>query len=109
MVSLIKPRRLQAGDRVAVVSPSWGGPATVPSRYAAGKRQLKETFGVKVVEMPNALASADYLAKHPEVRAADLMQAFADPSIAGIIATIGGDDSIRFLPHLDLQVFRDNP
>ncbi len=30
------------------------------------------------------------------------MAAFADPSIAGIVATIGGDDSIRTLPFVDL-------
>ena len=37
------------------------------------------------------------------------MEAFADPAIKGIISTIGGDDSIRLLPYLDLQVIRDNP
>lgn len=109
MISLIKPRRLQPGDRVAVVSPSWGGPATFPHRYEAGKRQIEETFGVQVVEMPHTLAPAEYLAKRPEARAGDLMQAFADPNIAGIVAAIGGDDSIRLLPYLDLDVIRKNP
>jgi muramoyltetrapeptide carboxypeptidase LdcA involved in peptidoglycan recycling len=109
MVALIKPRRLQAGDKVAVVSPSWGGPAAVPHRYAVGKRQLEQLFGLQVVEMPHALAPADYIARHPEARAADLMQAFADPDIAGIISSIGGDDSIRLLPHLDLKVIGANP
>ena len=37
------------------------------------------------------------------------MQAFADSTIDGIISTIGGDDSIRILPYLDLRVIRDNP
>ena len=41
--------------------------------------------------------------------AADLMEAFADPSIAGIITSIGGDDSIRLIPHLDLAVIAANP
>ncbi|WP_026793133.1 S66 family peptidase [Pleomorphomonas oryzae] len=109
MVSLIKPRRLQAGDNVAVVSPSWGGPGAVPHRYAAGKRQIEQLLSLRVVEMPHALAPADYIARRPEARAADLMQAFADPQIAGIITSIGGDDSIRLLPHLDLRVIRDNP
>jgi muramoyltetrapeptide carboxypeptidase LdcA involved in peptidoglycan recycling len=30
------------------------------------------------------------------------MQAVLDPSIRAIFSTIGGDDSIRILPHLDL-------
>lgn len=106
---LIKPRRLKAGDRIAAVSPSWGGPGAFPGRYAAGKRQLEETFGVTVVEMPHTLAPEDWVKAHPEARAADLMTAFSDPTIAGIFATIGGDDSIRLLPHLDLEVIRSNP
>ncbi|GLQ53777.1 S66 family peptidase [Devosia nitrariae] len=109
MLSLTKPRRLRPGDRVAAVTPSWGGPGTFPHRYEAGKRQMEETFGVKVVEMPHTLAEAGYLAEHPQARAEDLLRAFADPEIAGIVATIGGDDCIRLLPHLDLGVIRDNP
>lgn len=109
MISLVKPPRLKRDDKVAVVSPSWGGPATFPHRYEAGKRQIEEVFGLRVVEMPHTLAPAEHLAKHPEARAADLMAAFADPEIAGIIATIGGDDCIRLLPHLDLGVIAANP
>ncbi len=37
------------------------------------------------------------------------MEAFADPSIKAIISTIGGDDSIRLLPYIDLAVIRANP
>ena len=37
------------------------------------------------------------------------MAAFADPTIDGIIATIGGHDSIRLLPYLDLDLIRNNP
>jgi muramoyltetrapeptide carboxypeptidase LdcA involved in peptidoglycan recycling len=106
---LIKPRHLKPGDRIAVVSPSWGGPGKFPHRYEAGVRQLEEGFGVEVVEMKHTRASPEFVAAHPEARAADLMAAFADPSIAGIIASIGGDDSVRLIPHLDLDVIAKNP
>lgn len=33
----------------------------------------------------------------------------ADPAIAGIVSSIGGDDSIRLLPLFDLDVIRANP
>jgi muramoyltetrapeptide carboxypeptidase LdcA involved in peptidoglycan recycling len=59
--------------------------------------------------MPHTLAPADWVQRNPRARADDLMQAFADPSIKGIISTIGGDDSIRILPYLDLDVIRANP
>jgi len=106
---LIKAQKLQPGDRVATVSLSWGGPGTVPYRYEVGKRQLEDEFGVDVVEMDHTLCDASWLQHNPQARADDLMQAFADPAIKGIISTIGGDDSIRILPYLDLDVMRANP
>ena len=109
MLKLKKPRRLRPGSRVATVSPSWGGPGSVPSRYEMGVRELPERFGLTVVEMPHTRAPADYVWRHPEARAADLHAAFADPTMDGVIATIGGDDSIRVLPYLDPAVFRDHP
>lgn len=109
MPALKKPRCLKAGDRIAAVSPSWGGPGAFPHRYLAGKRQFEEMFGIDVVEMEHTLSPADWLANNPQARAKDLMAAFADPSIAGIVATIGGEDSIRLLPFLDLDIIRANP
>jgi muramoyltetrapeptide carboxypeptidase LdcA involved in peptidoglycan recycling len=108
-VERIKPAKLQSGDKVATVSLSWGGPGTFPHRYEAGKQQLQDEFGLVVVEMPHTLRDAAWLADHPEARAKDLMGAFADPSIKAILSTIGGDDSIRILPHLDLETIRSNP
>jgi muramoyltetrapeptide carboxypeptidase LdcA involved in peptidoglycan recycling len=69
---------------------------------------LEETFGLTVVEAPHALADPDWLWRNPQARAADLMEAFADPTIKGIVSTIGGDDSLRLLPYLDLEVIRAN-
>jgi muramoyltetrapeptide carboxypeptidase LdcA involved in peptidoglycan recycling len=56
-----------------------------------------------------ALKDIPWLAAHPEARAGDSMEVLRDPSIQGIISTIGGDDSIRMLPFLDYSVIRDNP
>ena len=106
---MIKPSKLNLGDKVATISPSWGGPSVFPHRYRAGVNQLEAEFGLKVVEMPHTLSDADWLSQNPKARAEDLMQAFSDSSIKGIIATIGGEDSIRLLPYLDLNVIRDNP
>jgi muramoyltetrapeptide carboxypeptidase LdcA involved in peptidoglycan recycling len=106
---MIKPQKLQPGDKVATVSLSWGGPGTIPQRYEAGKKQLQDEFGLVVVEMPHTLSDAAWLLHNPQARADDLMAAFADPTIKGILSTIGGDDSIRMLPFLDLNVIRSNP
>lgn len=106
---MIKPLALRPGDRIAAVSLSWGGPSKFRHRYQTGKRQLEEALQVTVVEGRHALADTTWLAAHPEARAADLMEAFADSSIQGIVATIGGDDSIRLLPFLDLSLIRNHP
>jgi len=106
---MMKPSTLRPGDKVATVSLSWGGPAAFPQRYEAGKRQLEDEFGLTVVEMPHTLHDATWLHQHPEARADDLMLAFADSSVRAIVSTIGGDDAIRVLPFIDLDVIRSNP
>ena len=109
MSEKIKPRALRRGSRIAAITLSWGGPGTIPYRYEIGKRQFEQEFGVSVIETKHALRSADWLARNPQARADDLMTAFTDNTIDGIISTIGGTDSIRILPYLDLRVMRDNP
>src|SRR5699024_6792093 len=108
---LIKPKQLQRGDKIATVSLSWGGTGEkhLRWRYEQGIKRLEEVFGLEVIAMPNSLKGEKYLYEHPEARAADLMQAFQDESIKAIIANIGGDDSIRLLPHIDFTLIRDNP
>ncbi len=104
-----KPQPLYPGDTVAAISLSFGGAGAFPNRYQVGKAQLEETFGVRVVETRHALRSAEWLNRNPQARAEDLMEAFADSQIKGIISTIGGDDSVRILPFLDLTVIQNNP
>ena len=104
-----KPKAWQRGSRIAAISLSWGGPGAIPYRYEIGKRQFEQEFGVTVIETKHALRHPDWLAQNPQARADDLMTAFADDSIDGIVSTIGGTDSIRILPYLDLQVMRDHP
>jgi muramoyltetrapeptide carboxypeptidase LdcA involved in peptidoglycan recycling len=109
MLNLKKPRVLAPGSRVATVTPSWGGPGSVPARYDMGVRELRERFGFEVVEMPHVRADPDWVWRNPQARAADLNAAWADPGIDGIIATIGGEDSIRILPYLDTTIIAAHP
>ncbi len=108
---MIKPRHLQKGDKVAIVSLSNGllGEAMFLHKYELAKKRLEEDFGLEVVTMENALKGMDYLYHHPEARAKDLMDAFMDESIKGIICAIGGNDTIRLLPYIDFDVIKNNP
>ncbi|MBC9934052.1 S66 family peptidase [Chitinophaga qingshengii] len=109
MMNLITPKGLNSGDKVATISLSWGGAGDLPHRYAIGKERLKEIFKLDVVETRHALKPADWIYKHPQARAEDLMEAFADPSIKAIISNIGGDDSVRILKYVDIAVIKNNP
>ena len=110
MLNLIKPNKLNPGDRVATVSPSWGGAGDKDLlwRYEQGKKRLEDIFGLEVLEMDNTLKGTDYLYNHPEKRAEDLMQAFSDKSIKAIFACIGGSESIRLLPYIDFDIIKNN-
>ena len=105
----IKPPALKPGDKVAAVSLSKGVPAVFPRAYLDGKRHIEQSFGLSVVECRHTLAEPQWLAAHPEARAADLMRPSSTPPIRAIFSAIGGDDSIRILPWLDLDAIRANP
>ncbi len=112
MKDLIKPQALKKGDVIATISLSWGGAGTFRERYLQGKKQFEDTFGVKIIETPNALAGEEYLYAHPEKRLSDLMWALEQPDVKGILTNIGGDDTIRLLALMDqkhFDVIRQNP
>lgn len=100
---------LKPGDKIAIISPSSGLASLFPWVYEQGLKRLKEIFLLDPVEFPTALQSPEFLSKNPKVRAHDINQAFADPSIKGIIATVGGNDQIRMLPYLDKKIIASNP
>lgn len=108
---MIKPNALKKGDKIAIVSLSWGGlgDEKLIHKYYIAKERLEKDFGLSVVTMPNALKGSDFVYNHPELRAKDLMDAFRDETIKGIFCAIGGSDSIRLLPYIDYGVIYNNP
>jgi muramoyltetrapeptide carboxypeptidase LdcA involved in peptidoglycan recycling len=99
------PPKPQPRARVAVLSPAAGLPAIFPHVYERGLTRLREAYGLVPVEYPTT-RQADASAAD---RARDIHAAFADPSIAAVIASIGGEDQITVIPHLDPGVLRANP
>jgi muramoyltetrapeptide carboxypeptidase LdcA involved in peptidoglycan recycling len=99
------PAKLSPGDRVAVVSPSFAAPGRFPAVHELGMRRLREEFGLEPVEYPTTRR----LNSSPRDRAADLVAAFADPTVRAVLATIGGDDQLTVLPHLDADPVRADP
>ncbi|MBO1257059.1 LD-carboxypeptidase [Alteromonas sp. 5E99-2] len=105
---LIKPKRLLSGDKVAVLSPSWGGPFVFPDVYEKGLRVLME-WGLEVVEYPSTRMNNDSTINNVKARAQDINNAFSDPEIKALFITIGGDDLVLLLPYLNPKVIKANP
>ncbi|GIF53403.1 muramoyltetrapeptide carboxypeptidase LdcA involved in peptidoglycan recycling [Asanoa ferruginea] len=99
------PTKPRPGSRVAVISPSAGLPAIHPAPYELGLRRLREEFKLEPVEYP----TTRIMNAPPADRARDVMAAFADPTIDAVLSSIGGDDQLRILRHLDPAVLSANP
>jgi muramoyltetrapeptide carboxypeptidase LdcA involved in peptidoglycan recycling len=95
--TLVRPPKARPGDRIAVLSPSFAAPGAFPAVHEQAMRRLTEVTGLVPVEYPTTRR----VGATPQDRAADVNAAFADPSIRGILAAIGGDDQITVVPHLD--------
>lgn len=98
---MMKPQKLNKGDKIAIVSLSRGllGMPFCKHELEIAIKRLKE-FGLEPVIMPNALKDMEYIEQHPELRASDLKQAFMDNSIKAIITAIGGNDTYKTIPYL---------
>ena len=107
-MNFTKPSRLVEGDTVALISPSWGAPSIYPDIFERGVKEL-ENLGLKTKEFPTARMNAEMLYENPMLRAEDVVQAFADPDVKAIVTSIGGDDSVRILDHVDWGIIQKNP
>lgn len=104
-MDVVSPRKAAPGDKVAVVSPAFAAPAVAPAVHEQAMRRLAALTGLVPVEYPTTRR----LGASPQERAADLNAAFGDPEIRAVLATIGGDDQITVIPHLDPALVRADP
>lgn len=105
-IQRVKPKRLQPGDTVALVSPSG---ATATRFEITLVKESMEALGFKVKLGSHLFDRYGYLGGKDGDRASDLMAQFADPAVAGIIAVRGGWGCARILPLLDYDLILKNP
>ncbi|XID90321.1 LD-carboxypeptidase [Paenibacillaceae bacterium WGS1546] len=101
----IKPRALQSGDTVGIVT--LGSPLaaeTIDARIA-----YLRSLGLNVVTGRNVYAADGFLAGSARDRAEDLMTMFADPNVRLILPSRGGVGVEGILPYLDYRFIRANP
>ncbi|KOV96486.1 peptidase U61 [Streptomyces sp. NRRL B-1140] len=102
---MVRPPRLAPGARVAVVAPS--GP--VPEERLQAGLDILRAWDLDPVVAPHALArhaALGYLAGTDEQRAADLQDAWCDPSVAAVLCARGGYGAQRMVDLLDWEAMR---
>lgn len=97
--------KLQKGDKVAIVSPSFAAPGEWPELYEIALSRVRDVFGLEPVEFP----ATKKVGASGEERARDLMTAFEDPNIKAVFASLGGDDQVTYIKNLLPEGFVDNP
>lgn len=104
-MELISPRKAKAGDKVAVLSTSFAAPAVALAVHEQAMERLRAVTGLVPVEFPTTRK----LNAPPSERADDLNSAFADPEIRAVLSTIGGEDQITVIPHLNASLIAADP
>lgn len=103
---LLRARRLQPGDTIALVNPSGALHERAPYEVAT---ETLTALGFKVREAPNVRARYGHLAGSDRQRADDVNAMFADPSVHGLLAMTGGAGGNRMLPLVDYELIRRHP
>jgi muramoyltetrapeptide carboxypeptidase len=102
---MLKPRALRPGDRIGIVAPasSFGR-----ASFDAGVAELTR-LGYEPIYDESVFARERYTAGDGATRTAAFRRAWADPSIAALIAVRGGYGSVHLLPLLDPDEIRRTP
>lgn len=103
--TLVLPKRLKAGDRVALIAP--GSPPS-DEKLAMALSNLT-SLGFQVREGVHLRKKNGYLAGTDADRLSDLHQAFADPDTDAVWCVRGGYGCARLLPDVNFNIIRDNP
>lgn len=84
---MIRPPRLQPGDTVGLVSPSWGGAGMFPHRVERGVQHL-QSLGFKVRIGRHALNQRGFVSDTPQNRVDDIHSMFGDSEVKAMVAAM---------------------
>ncbi|MEM7727342.1 MAG: LD-carboxypeptidase [Cyanobacteria bacterium P01_A01_bin.45] len=104
--NVIKPKRLQNGSIVGIVSPAG---ATFRREELNIVVDAVKALGLVPKLAPHVLERYGYLAGTDKQRAADINQLFANKDVSAILPIRGGWGSSRILPYLDYGLIQKNP
>ncbi|SDD58591.1 S66 peptidase family protein [Glycomyces harbinensis] len=109
-MELLRPKRLQPGDTIAVSAPS--GPAFAHRHeHLDAATAVFEGMGFKVraTDLVNNGGHHFWRSAPPEVQAAELNALLADPEIRAIVPFSGGNGTTAYLDRIDYDAIRRDP
>ncbi|MBR2098128.1 MAG: LD-carboxypeptidase [Firmicutes bacterium] len=104
---MIKPRKLNPGDTIAIISPS--SPTKDSTAVPRGKAFL-ESLGYNVILGKHVDEwRGNYIAASEEARAEDLNEMFARKDVDMILCARGGYGALQFVNRIDFENIKANP
>ncbi len=103
---MIKPKRLEKGDTIGVISPA--SPSEKKSDVLRSAEYL-DSIGYNVVIGKNVNKSKGFVAASEEERAADFNEMFRRDDIDAVFVTQGGYGSAQIIHLIDFDAVRSNP
>lgn len=104
-LSIIKPKRLKDGDRIALVAP---GSYISESELQESVKNLSD-LGFQVTFTERLTLQNGYFSGTDSQRAEDLMEMFERDDVDAIMCVRGGYGCARILPLLDYNIIKKNP
>lgn len=104
-MNFINLTKLNSGDKVAIVSPSFAAPGKWPHVYNLALQRVRDVFGLEPVEF----SVTSKIGASQEERSKDLIDSFSQSDIKAVIASLGGDDQIAYIKNLPPEPFVNNP
>ncbi len=108
MINPVYPRKLIAGDEVRIISPSYSMKMVPEAVLQIAEKRLNEmgfvvSYG-KNTDKKDILESSSI-----KERLDDLIEAFKDKKVKGVLAGLGGYNSNYLLDDIDWEVIKENP
>jgi muramoyltetrapeptide carboxypeptidase LdcA involved in peptidoglycan recycling len=104
----LTPPKLRPGSSVRVIAPSRSLAVISADVRAEADRRLT-ALGLKLSFGEHAEEADDFGSSSVEARLADLHDAFADPSVDGILSVVGGFSSNQLLAGIDYDLVAAHP
>src|SRR3989338_862757 len=107
-MKIIKPKKLQKGDTVGIISPSGAIRPKLQKQFYKGVAAL-ESYGLKVKLGKHVFDQYYYSAGTEDVRIKDFNDVWRDPEVKMVLMSQGGYTANQLLDSIDYEMIKKNP